>query len=864
MTCENCPFKGSPRVPPSGPIDAKYVLVGEAPGHYEVKQGKPFVGETGRLLDAFLARGGINRSDCYFTNALQCQIPRGTDKKSAKVRRAVTCCRDRLFEELDQTVGTIALMGAIARQAVFPHEQGGVLASRGWRTADGRDLYIMAHPAYYLYNPNEAPMLTKDLKRLKRGRQEPIGPFTVAYWVKASAFPELDGSVLIRGAEWMSEKGPVPDGTSYIAYVLRRKEQLQKLLAHLHSIPMEERGYIAFDLETDQVDFQRDRILCMSISIEPGTAYIIPDSLLYQDGHTFITTGRSKLWWKAFLSDERYLTGEYLRPNWGTVAMLTEMFAIPGYTWVGHLMKFDLRFLVGQLGVNPPVSMFDTIVAHYTLDERLGCHKLKGVSDDYFDSGNYEADLFDYIPKKSGRFSAIPRDILYRYNAMDTELTLRLAHVLTKEMKEQGLFELPFLHPMMNAIPMLLQAELKGVFIDWEETNRIELEELQPELAILKEKLQEISEHPDLNPLSSQQVNNIIYDELDFPIIEVRTRAAGKRIKKRSSQKAVVDGWRKMWENGQLSVTEHAWSFVETLAQYRHLRKLQGSYIWKWQKFHGIDDRVHTSYQLRGTVTGRLSATDPPVQTIPSKVSDKWGPLVANIHIPPEGFSFLYADYSQAELMALACLSDDEFMLDAFRRGEDYHNVVASAAFGENFTRDERQASKRLTFGWAYGGNVFEIAMNALQFEGNVAKRFATEWDKLFFKAVAWRKAQGELMIKQGYVESLLGRRRRYALLTSKNVGKAKRVAINAPIQSIISDLLLISATRLYEHYKNDKDINVILLIHDSCVLEAPNERVEEVKAVMERILLEVAAEIFKQIPFRADVKVGTRLGDLT
>jgi len=238
--------------------------------------------------------------------------------------------------------------------------------------------------------------------------------------------------------------------------------------------------------------------------------------------------------------------------------------------------------------------------------------------------------------------------------------------------------------------------------------------------------------------------------------------------------------------------------------------------------------------------------------------------MVANIHIPRPGCKFLYADYSQAELMALACLSKDEFMMDAFRRGEDYHGTVAVAAFGKDFTRDERQACKRLTFGWAYGGNVFEIAMNALQFEGSVAKRFASEWDQLFHQAVAWRKAQGELMIKQGYVESALGRRRRFPLLSSKNMGKAKRIAINAPIQSVISDLLLISATRLYEIYKHIKEINVILLIHDSCVLEVPDEHVDEVAETMQRVLLEVAADVFPQIPFRADVKVGTRLGDLT
>ena len=866
MNCNQCPFKNRPKVGPEGdPETCKYVLIGEAPAHDEVRKGRPFVGATGRLLMAFLKRVGISREECWITNAVLCQLPH--DKKG--LSEAIRCCEPRLLDELAaiNTGATIAVMGLIARDALYPGEKGGILASRGWREFEGREVLVMAHPAYYLYNPNESPMLLKDLKRLKRGRQPQIGPFTVAQALRGV------GDWRYKRPEWKGWR--TGDGVlkglygaghgTYFAYVLDTKELLEELIASLHRCPLEKRKYIAFDIETMQVDHQRDRILCMSISPEYGTAYIIPDSLLYQDGHEFVTTSWSKQKWEQFLSDPRYRTGSYLKPNYDTVALLSEMFNIPGYTWAGHNMKFDLRFLVGQLGVAAPVAIADTIVMHYTLDERKGGHSLKALGDDYFDVGDYEAELFRYIAKKSGHYSNIPRDILYRYNSMDTELTLRLAYTLEAELMAQGLYERPYLFPMMAAVPMLLDAELYGVGIDWEEMRRIDDEEIEPELQVVAAELREISGHPNLNPLSSVRVNDILYDELDFPVIEVRTRAAGKRIKKRSSQVAVMDGWGKLWKQGKLPVTEEAWHFAERLRYYRHVRKMRGSYVRKWQHFRGTDDRVHTSYLLRGTVTGRLSAKDPALQTIPSKVQDKWGPLVANTHVPKSGWKLVYADYSQAELMVAACLSGDKFMIQSFQKEDaDYHSEVARAAFGENFTHDDRQHAKRLTFGWAFGGDVYEIALNALQYEGPVAQRFAEEWDRLFFTFVSWRDAQGDLMQKQGYVESVFGRRRRFLLLSSRNIGKAKRIAVNAPIQSAASDLTLVSATKLYEQYRKTDYAAVILLIHDAIVMEVKDEHVNEVSEVMQQIMVSTAAEYFPQVPFRADVKVGTRLGDLT
>ncbi|GAF79603.1 unnamed protein product, partial [marine sediment metagenome] len=455
------------------------------------------------------------------------------------------------WSELAKTTGTICAMGAVARDALWSDAEGGILASRGWhlwqvwhaqQPGREREVYVCAHPAYYLYNPKNAPMLLKDLQRLKRGK-------LVAPTVE-----------------------PV---------VLDTKELLEAFIAALHSLPLEDRGFVAFDLETDQVDYMRDRILCMSISMFSGVACIIPDSLLYQNGKEWCTLGWSKDKWEAFMSDLRYVTGIYLQPSWDTVALLREMFAIPGYRWVAHNSKFDMRFLKGQLGVENVHCDFDTIVAHYTLDERKGGHALKPLADDYFDSGDYEAELFNYITKKSGRYSGIPREVLYQYNAMDTELTLRLAYQLEEELKQQGLYEQPFMFPMMAALPMLLDAELQGVSINWSEFERIDDQEIEPELQRIALEMQEISGHLDLNPMSSKKVNDILYDEMNFPLVQARTRAAGQRVTGRSSQKAIMDAWAKLWKQGKLNVSKRAWAFAEALRKYRHIRKMRGSYIRK-------------------------------------------------------------------------------------------------------------------------------------------------------------------------------------------------------------------------------------------------------------------------------------------
>ncbi len=692
----------------------KYVLVGEAPARDEVWKKVPFVGVTGRLFRKMIARVRVREKDCYITNAVKCMIPphlKGKAKQKV-LTQAIAHCKGQINAELLETPEgvPIALMGKGARDSIFPEmSKGGVIASRGWyKWRDDRDMLVTVHPAYVMYNQDNAPLFLKDMTRLKNGPQEPIGPFEVARaiplggkrgagkytwvseedygWASSQSWSlsaqnyaagryraflhhgvlEKTGHDLTlfgkqrgdlqadhinrdkldnrrsnlraaslsqahlnrgprKGKQWSSKyKGvsyapqlnatnpwivcaadkhwgyhaseveaartydriiqeqnpgeivflnfPPKKELKYEGWVLDTLELLQGLIDKMKAVPVEDRDFVAVDLETDQVDYHRDRILCMSISLKPGTAFIIPDSLLYKDGKTMVTTGATKEQVARFLERLVYIMGmAYGEPRSATVALLNEMFSIPGYRWAGHNYKFDLRFLKGQLGVTKAHVDFDTIVAHYTLDERKGGHALKPLADDYFDTGDYEKGIKQFIRGKGGRYSMIPRRVLYRYNLMDAEITRKFAVRFEADLKKDGLYERPFMFPMMAAYPMLLRMELKGIAINWPELDRFSEEEVLPEANKLKEELRALCGHPNLNPQSSKQMINLFYDELHFPIVRFRRRQQGTRVSKRTTEKGYIMACAELWKKGKLPVTKAAWSIALKLRDYRHI-----------------------------------------------------------------------------------------------------------------------------------------------------------------------------------------------------------------------------------------------------------------------------------------------------
>lgn len=799
----------------------KYILIGTKPTYAESRQKKFFKSQSGRLLAAFFKQQGVDiyGDSFYLMNVIN-------NPKISKLTEYWQPLNIKTLMQFTQPLPTIVLLGKVAKQFLFPEDTQSIKATRGWTTWGKFNVYIMTHPNYYIYNQNQVTTLVTDIKRILRGKLPEIELFSLTG--KQNKYTMID-----------------------------TPNKLRKLILRMKEKPVQERSFASFDIETSGLDFQRDRVLCLSISLKLGQAYIIPDTLLYGTPKPFVTTAWTKEIRTTYTNTTFYKAGLDTSPDLVISALLDELFEIPGYVWVAHNSKFDLKFLITGLKITKARCEFDTLLAHYVLDEKIYGHGLKQLGQEYFDIKDYEVLLSKY-KKKSESWSKIPRKILYPYNAMDTEITLRLAYELKKELEKEKLYLCPFKEVLMRANPMLLWAEIHGMLVNWDEVDNIK-HELSTAVNEKRFRLQDIIGNPELNPNSPQQVIPILFDLLHFPELTARD------VKGRTSKKEVLNIWLGMKETGQLILPEDSWEFLTGLLKYRHLRKLLGSYIRKWPNYRGIDDRVHTNFKLWGTVTGRLASVDPPMQTIPSKTIDKYGPMVANIHQAPKGSCFLYADYSQAELMIAAGLSNDTFMIKAFQQKQaDYHSIVATMAFGEDFTLDQRTSVKRLTFGWLYGGNVQNIALKILKFDPQIAKTFATHWEKTFQHLVKWREQQKHLIKTKGFVQSIFKRKRRQPLITRTNLHQIERMAINAPIQSAASDFTLIAATLLFEKYHATNYAKVILLIHDSIIMEVKETYAEEVAKEMERVMLSIPAKYFPLIPFQAKVKKGYRLGDLT
>jgi len=905
---------GTHFVPPEGdPATAKYVIIGEAPGQTEYAQRRPFVGRAGKLLNAFMDMVGINREECYLTNLSKWRPRNNT--MTADIAMEV---QDSLLMELvaDVPIDTpILVTGKWSREALVPHTTGKpVLTGRRWyESVTGHRVLATVHPAYVVRNLEQSRLLYFDLQKLKRG---PIAVPSPHY------------------------------------HVIRSHTVLNDFIQHLMQ-PRYDGTYVSFDLETDQIDYQRDRVLCIGITYDEESAVIIPDGYIYNSD--------------AF-DQSTYTPGDEITPDMvdkDARYFLDQLFALDHIKWVAHNGKFDLRFMRAQLGVGSARVDFDTMLAHYVLWEEKGTHGLKQLSADYLDfDPDYEDEATQWIPGgRSGKYSNIPRKVLYPYCALDTEATRSLAYIFEKDMKQQGLYEKPFMFPVMSYVEMLLESELAGFPVDVPHVKWVDEFDIQPaldkalqdinevayavsipkynpemskELNILnKGKVRDLSKRDqerrlylktlaramlgEVNPNSSQVMAGLIYDVIGIPTVEARTISRGKKLKPRSTAKeaqdkmidefrtaiqkvlikkhedmlrdtldmgdANLDRWSRMrtadgkehldlllkayWDHLD-GVWLPNWckpvnlQFIRNLKVYRRILKMRNGYVKPFLRLLGTDGRVHTRYAIHGTVTGRLSASGPALQTIP-RDDEHWGKAISDMFVAPEGCQLVYADFSQCELRIAAHLSQDPFMIESFNKDDsDFHSEVAKTIYGPNFTKEQRNwYCKRAVFGWLYGGNVYEIARDALRFPDDMARKFADDWESTFAVAAEWREEQGRLAVKTGVITSPFNRKRRFLAINNRNKIDVIHAGQNNPIQSGAADVTLISALRMTEMYKDIPDVVLGVSVHDSIIFFAPNDLVPCVAKDLQRVMVSTAGEYFPSVPHKADVKFGKRWGSL-
>jgi DNA polymerase-1 len=301
------------------------------------------------------------------------------------------------------------------------------------------------------------------------------------------------------------------------------------------------------------------------------------------------------------------------------------------------------------------------------------------------------------------------------------------------------------------------------------------------------------------------------------------------------------------------------------LLEYREISKLKGTYVLPLQEISSkADARIRTSFHLTGTATGRLSSSDPNLQNIPTR--SKRGQLIREAFIAEEGNVLISADYSQIELRILAHLSGDDALVDSFLKDEDVHRRTASEIFKiqpEAVNDQQRGIAKAINFGLMYGKSAFALA-EELDISRSDAKNMITQYFIRYAKVKEFLDDTIEFAKQHGYVATLLGRKRLLPEIRSSNHmvrGNAERMAMNSPIQGSASDLIKLAMIQLQKRLEDEKFKSRILLqVHDELVLEAPQNEVEKVSALVREVM--EGAQVLK-VPLRVNVGVGKNWAEL-
>ena len=563
----------------------------------------------------------------------------------------------------------------------------------------------------------------------------------------------------------------------------------------------------AFDTETTGTDPIVAELVGMSFAIAEGEAYYVPVPADREEAQRVVEAFR------MVLTDEHSLK-------------------------IGQNIKYD--YLVMQrYGVELGGPMFDTMIAHYLLQPELS-HGMDYLAEVYL---KYDTIRIEQLIGPRGRGQKTMRDLtpeaICDYACEDADVTLRLKHILEKELTEAGADHL-FYDIEMPLVRVLAYMELGGV--------RISTDTLQETSRYFTERL--------------QQIENDIYEMAGFTFNIASPKQVGEVLFERLK---IVDKAKKT-KSGQYSTSEEVLEglrskhpIVEKILEHRGLKKLLSTYVDALPALiNPATGKIHTSFNQTVTATGRLSSSNPNLQNIPIRNED--GKEIRRAFIPEPGCEFFSADYSQIELRIMAHLSGDDNLIEAFRSGEDIHAATAAKIYHvplEEVTREQRSRAKTANFGIIYGISVFGLAERM-----NVSRAEAKELIENYFATYSGVKRYMDESIvvarEKGYIETILHRKRYLPDINSRNSvvrGYAERNAINAPIQGSAADIIKIAMIEIYRRFREEKLRSTMMLqVHDELNFSVYPDEKERVQ----QIVIEAMESAYTmQVPLRADYGWG-------
>lgn len=783
-------------------IEAVYIA--EHPGLQEARTGIPLVGPAGQCLQLGVEGVGGDWERSYRTNAVMC-VPHYNEKIG---RAAMDACLPRLRAELGRLSrrnpeAKMVALGKVAAQAVhsianlkLPPKITAIRGSEVDIPALGTRVFITYNPAYILRQKQLEPIFVDDLSKALHGKEYP--------------FPEL--------ATTQPE----------VRYCITPQMGVDALNSLI-------RGPVAWDIETSSV------------------------IMFDQNRH-------SKGWLTAFAITDSVKYGYVLTPEVmndpGVQDALRLLFDHEDTEMIAHNGKFDKLYMRQLVNMSIPVQ-FDTMLAHYLLDENTP-QDLKWLSRQYLGVPDYEKEVHQYVYSKKGVkkmkfFDKVPFDVLAPYAVWDVCCTWALAQLFDTELHKQGMYEQPFIDPVMLASSTLTLAEELGLRIDYEHFKD-QGATVARETALLTLQMRKLVKNTAYNPNSWMQTQPIMYDMFRFP------KVSGKNFKAGSTSK---DAIKKIEEVMKKRTNDPDWShpFLELKKKYSRVAKINNAYIKPLPTWAGPEDgRVHTTFYLHVARTGRLSSRDPALQVIP-RPTDKWGRIIRSGFIAGPGMVLGKADHSQAELRTLAVESQDEYLLWCYNNDVDLH-----AAMGERVVLatpqidwsmqiiQPRSVAKIVNFGYAYDAGPSGLSATFPDLITYLlAKKIHADYDSKWRGAAIWKKNTKAFCWANGYVETVFGRRRRFPVVANDNKLEIGRQAVNFPIQSIASDLVLKAANEL-----SPLGVPIVLLVHDEIMFETTPDEAPDMLRLVAETMVRVGQEYSDDVVWKVDGSIRDRWAALT
>jgi uracil-DNA glycosylase family 4 len=834
-----------------GPLTAKIMVIGEAPGATEDETGTPFVGRAGKVVRDYLLDAGIDPSSCYITNAVNCRPPDNKTPSTAQIRE----CKHWLQARIDAVKPKfVLLLGNVPLEAVLGFK--GIKKARGNPIEQDGIIYMPTyHPAYVMRDPRAEAPFTADLKLF-------------AKIVRDGGMPKEDDLNII---------------------VVNSQAKVRQMLDDL-------KGTVSYDLETNSL-YPWDVPLTKKEIMEGVKPHEEKKVISIQFG-----TRRAQ--YVLLLNHREDLTPWSEDEKQDIISRINNR--LRNCVIVTHNGKFDALWMLVHYGVRW-FPDFDTMLAHFLLDENA-LHSLKVLPQVYLGAMPYDIDV---EAKRGGQGLGA----FIKYGAKDAYYTRKLKFVFQKLLAEDTQIKRVFDEILMPCVEMFVEAEYHGVYIDTERMDEVEVY-LQNQIDEAEVTLNNhairvvwdthekkfVSRSEETRPLggraaryahinwgSSQQLGAFLYNHLKLPIIEK------------------TDGGAPSTSESVLLRTDHP--IAKALLSYRAAIKQKTSFIEGWRRFL-VDNRLHPSFKLHGTVTGRLSCENPNLQQVPRD------PKIRTLITAPPGWTLLECDLSQIEMRIAAELSGDRALREAYQLGIDVHWLTAIREIGRSGAmKDEvirtvvmatqnnkkwtygdaiqelillgpkvaeelgkilnipwkevRKKAKAINFGYLYGMwwkkfRIYARDNYGVDISDLDAQNSRIAYFELYKDLPAWHNRQKRKAKIDGYVRSLSGRKRRLPD-AMKNDGSydaqaAERQAINSPVQSFANEINLMAALQIRREFGPDV-VNIVGTVHDAILMEVRDDMMETVhNRVLEIMSQPDLFKVFKikmAVPIEADAGIG-------